>query len=36
MGLDATRGPDFHGVLARIDEAAFDRASAILAKFGRP
>ncbi len=36
MGLDATRGPDFHGVLARIDEAAFDRASAILAKLGRP
>lgn len=36
MGLDATRGPDFHGVLARIDEVAFDRASTILAKLGRP
>jgi 2,5-furandicarboxylate decarboxylase 1 len=36
MGLDATRGPDFHGVLARIDDAAFGRASSILARLGRP
>jgi UbiD family decarboxylase len=34
MGLDATRGPDFHGILARIDEAAFARAAAILARMG--
>jgi UbiD family decarboxylase len=35
MGLDATRGPDFHGVLARIGDDAFARASAILAKLSR-
>jgi len=32
MGLDATRGPDFHGVLAKISDEAFARARAILAK----
>lgn len=32
MGLDATRGPDFHGVLAKISDEAFGRARAILAK----
>lgn len=35
MGLDATRGPDFHGILARIDEEAYARADAILAKVKR-
>lgn len=35
MGLDATRGPDFHGILAKIDDAAFSRADAILAKLAR-
>jgi 2,5-furandicarboxylate decarboxylase 1 len=35
MGLDATRGPDFHGVLARISDQAFGRASEILARMGR-
>ena len=32
MGLDATRGPDFHGVLAKIGDDAFARARAILSK----
>ena len=31
MGLDATRGPNFDGVRARIDEAAMVRAAALLA-----
>ncbi|HYP84276.1 UbiD family decarboxylase [Variovorax sp.] len=31
MGLDATRGPNFDGVRARIDEAAMARAAALLA-----
>lgn len=35
MGLDATRGPDFHGVLARIGDDAFARASEILGRLGR-
>ncbi len=30
MGLDATRGPDFHGVRAEISEAAMSRAKALL------
>jgi UbiD family decarboxylase len=30
MGLDATRGPDFHGVLARISDEALAGARAIL------
>lgn len=34
MGLDATRGPDFHGVLAKIGDDAFARARAILSKHG--
>lgn len=34
MGLDATRGPDFHGVLAKIGGDAFARARAILSKHG--
>lgn len=34
MGLDATRGPDFHGVLAKIGGDAFTRARAILSKHG--
>ncbi len=32
MGLDATRGPDFHGVLAKIGDDAFARAREILSK----
>ncbi len=32
MGLDATRGPDFHGTLARISDAAMDRAAEALAR----
>ncbi|HVL36823.1 MAG TPA: UbiD family decarboxylase [Burkholderiales bacterium] len=32
MGLDATRGPGFEGVRARISEAAFARAQALLGK----
>jgi len=32
MGLDATRGPNFDGVRARIDEAAMERAAALLAR----
>ncbi len=32
MGLDATRGPAFDGVRARIDEAAMSRAAALLAR----
>lgn len=35
MGLDATRGPDFHGILAKIDDQAFARAEAILARHGQ-
>jgi UbiD family decarboxylase len=34
MGLDATRGPDFHGTRARIGEAARARAAALLERFG--
>ncbi|MEO9613307.1 MAG: UbiD family decarboxylase [Nitratireductor sp.] len=34
MGLDATRGADFHGTLARIDDAAFARARAVLERLG--
>ena len=32
MGLDATRGPGFEGVRARIDDAAMARAAAFLAR----
>ncbi len=32
MGLDATRGPEFHGVLAKISDAAMARAAEALAK----
>jgi len=32
MGLDATRGPDFDGIRARIDPAAMVRAAAVLAR----
>ncbi|MBS0316920.1 MAG: UbiD family decarboxylase [Proteobacteria bacterium] len=32
MGLDATRGPNFDGIRARIDEAAMSRAVALLAR----
>lgn len=32
MGLDATRGPNFDGVRARIDEAAVARAAGLLAR----
>jgi 2,5-furandicarboxylate decarboxylase 1 len=35
MGLDATRGPDFHGVLAKISDAAMARAEEALAKLRR-
>lgn len=35
MGLDATRGPDFHGVLAKIGDEAFARASEILGRIDR-
>ncbi|XPG48591.1 UbiD family decarboxylase [Variovorax sp. KK3] len=34
MGLDATRGPNFDGVRARIDDAAMERAAAFLARAG--
>lgn len=34
MGLDATRGPDFHGTLAKISDEAFARARAILGRVG--
>ncbi|WP_051469786.1 UbiD family decarboxylase [Chelativorans sp. J32] len=34
MGLDATRGPDFEGALARISSTAFERAEAILRRMG--
>jgi 4-hydroxy-3-polyprenylbenzoate decarboxylase len=34
MGLDATRGPNFDGIRARIDEAAMARAAALLARIG--
>ncbi|MDQ2067904.1 UbiD family decarboxylase [Xinfangfangia sp. CPCC 101601] len=34
MGLDATRGPDFHGVRAVIDDAAQARAAALLKAAG--
>jgi 4-hydroxy-3-polyprenylbenzoate decarboxylase len=34
MGLDATRGPAFEGVRARIDDAAMARAAAFLARAG--
>lgn len=32
MGLDATRGPDFDGVLAQLSDGAVQRAAAILAR----
>lgn len=32
MGLDATRGPNFDGIRARIDDAAMARAAAFLAR----
>jgi 3-polyprenyl-4-hydroxybenzoate decarboxylase len=32
MGLDATRGPDFHGILARIDDKALEKAASILGR----
>ena len=32
MGLDATRGPHFDGIRARIDDAAMARAAALLAR----
>jgi 4-hydroxy-3-polyprenylbenzoate decarboxylase len=32
MGLDATRGPAFDGIRARIDPAAMARATALLAR----
>ncbi|CAG9174374.1 UbiD family decarboxylase [Cupriavidus respiraculi] len=35
MGLDATRGPSFDGVRARIDGAAMERAAALLARLDR-
>ena len=36
MGLDATRGPHFDGIRARIDEAAMARAAALLTRIGHP
>lgn len=35
IGLDATRGPSFDGVRARIDGAAMERAAALLARLDR-
>jgi UbiD family decarboxylase len=35
MGLDATRGPEFRGTLARISDAAMARAAAALARLRR-
>lgn len=35
MGLDATRGPSFDGIRARIDPAAMARAAALLARLER-
>lgn len=35
MGLDATRGPNFHGVRAEIGAAARERAAAILKSLGQ-
>jgi hypothetical protein len=34
MGLDATRGPDFDGVRARIAPEAMARAAAVIARIG--
>ena len=34
MGLDATRGPNFEGILAKVSDAAMARASDILKKSG--
>jgi 2,5-furandicarboxylate decarboxylase 1 len=34
MGLDATRGPNFDGVRAKVSEAAMARAAALLDKLG--
>lgn len=34
MGLDATRGPNFHGVRARISDEACARAAALLKSAG--
>jgi len=34
MGLDATRGPNFHGVRARISDEASSRAAALLKSAG--
>ena len=36
MGLDATRGPNFDGIRARIDEVAMARAAAMLARTRPP
>jgi 4-hydroxy-3-polyprenylbenzoate decarboxylase len=35
MGLDATRGPGFEGIRARVSERALARAAEILAKASR-
>jgi 4-hydroxy-3-polyprenylbenzoate decarboxylase len=35
MGLDATRGPDFEGVRAKVSERALARAAEILARVRR-
>ena len=35
MGLDATRGPGFEGVRAKISDAALSRAATILLRAGR-
>ncbi|MGQ0654438.1 MAG: UbiD family decarboxylase, partial [Betaproteobacteria bacterium] len=32
MGLDATRGPNFEGIRARVSEAAMERAAKLLKK----
>jgi 4-hydroxy-3-polyprenylbenzoate decarboxylase len=35
MGLDATRGPNFEGIRARVSESARARANTILQRAGR-
>jgi 4-hydroxy-3-polyprenylbenzoate decarboxylase len=35
MGLDATRGPDFDGLRARLSEPAMTRAQEILGRLQR-
>jgi 4-hydroxy-3-polyprenylbenzoate decarboxylase len=35
MGLDATRGPGFEGIRAKVSEAALERAARILQRTGR-